>query len=209
MQKCNLLSYKNLAIFSLLLTFKYIYDMNKLNILEKDQVPEDTQKIYEKLEGKLGTVPNIYAIMANSSHALEANLTLLETIRKGEFSDKEIEVINLSVSEINGCNYCLAAHTAAGKMAGLSEDETVEIRNGEIKDKKLKALSDLAKEITEKRGYPSEETVDRFIDAGYNKAALVELIGLVSLNVFNNYLNHIAGTEVDFPEAPVLEEQEA
>ena len=91
-------------------------------------------------------------------------------------------------------------------MKGLSVDETVEIRNGEIADEKYKALSDLAKAITDKRGYPDQKLFDAFFEAGYNQAALSELIVLVSLNTITNYTNHIAQTEIDFPVAPNLEE---
>jgi alkylhydroperoxidase family enzyme len=89
-------------------------------------------------------------------------------------------------------------------MLGFSEAETLEIRQGTIDDPKLQALTALAREITETRGFPAQHIVDGFLAAGYTKGALVDVIGLVALNTFTNYLNHIADTEVDFPVAPQL-----
>ena len=144
-------------------------------------------------------IPNIYATLANSPAALKANLALGDTLKAGSLSMKEVETVALSVSQINNCAYCLAAHTAVGKMAGFTEEETIAIRTGEITDTKIKALSDLTKEITNSKGYPTEATLNAFYNAGYSKATLIEVIGLVALNTFNNYFNHIAETPVDFP----------
>ena len=180
--------------------------MRNLEALTKEQASEETGKIFDAVKAKIGMVPNLYATIGNSSKALNAVLTLGDNLGGGEFSNKEIEAVALAVSEFNNCDYCLAAHTAIGKMNGLTEEDTIAIRTGQVKDNKLNALTKLATEITEKRGVPSQETVDAFFAAGYNKAALAELIGLVALNTFNNYTNNIADTEVDFPKAPALPE---
>lgn len=110
----------------------------------------------------------------------------------------------MAVAQANNCTYCLSAHTTIGKMLGFSEIETLEIRQGTIDDPKLQALTALAREITETRGFPAQHIVDGFLEAGYTQGALVDVIGLVALNTFTNYLNHIADTEVDFPVAPQL-----
>ncbi len=178
--------------------------MKNLAILSKEEVSPETQEIYGSLESKVGMVPNIYAVTANSHHGLKAMLTFDEILKQGELSSKEVETVALAVGQTNNCQYCLSAHTAVGKMTGLTEDQTLEIRNGNIEDQKLKALSDLAKEITETRGYPGDNTISAFFEAGYNKAALVEVIGLVSLNTFTNYINHISDTDIDFPVAKEL-----
>lgn len=178
--------------------------MKKLNTLTYDDAPKEAQKIYDGLKKKLGMVPNLYATAANSPAALGAILQYGEALKKGEFNAQEVEAIALSVSQENSCQYCLAAHTAVGKMVGITDEETLNLRGGKSFDPKLNALVSLAKEIAETRGYPSDESVDQFFEVGYSKAALVELIGFVSLNIFNNYLNHIAETEVDFPQAPEL-----
>lgn len=180
--------------------------MRNLEALTKEQASEESGKIFDAVKGKIGMVPNLYATIGNSSKALNAILTFGDNLGGGEFSNKEIEAVALAVSQKNSCDYCLAAHTALGKMNGLSEEETVDIRTGEIADNKLHALTTLAANITETRGFPEQQLIDNFFSAGYSKAALVEVIGLVALNTFNNYTNNIADTEVDFPKAPALPE---
>lgn len=175
--------------------------MKNLEALSKEQVDSETQKLFDGLTAKIGRVPNIYATLANSAVALKANLTFGEIIKSGTLNGKEVETIALSAAVENDCQYCLAAHTMVGKMMGLTEEQVSCILDGSITDEKLKAVSDLTKEITATRGNPAQTTLDGFFKAGYTKASLVELIGLVALNTFNNYLNHIAGTEIDFPAA--------
>jgi AhpD family alkylhydroperoxidase len=178
--------------------------MKNLEALKREQVRTETQEVFDTLKKKVGFVPNIYATTANSHKALTGLLNLDNTLRGGAFNGKEIEAIALAVAETNNCGYCLAAHTAVGKLQGFSEDETVGIRTGEVEDKKLKALTDLSKAITETRGFPEQQLIDKFFEAGYNKAALAELIGWIAVNTITNYTNHIAGTEIDFPKAPAL-----
>ncbi len=180
--------------------------MKNLETLTKDQASTASKEIFENLEKKMGMLPNIYATIGNSAPALKATLGLAETLGAGEYSGKEIEAIALAVAQTNNCGYCLAAHTAVGKMQGFTLEDTVAIRNGEIIDAKLKALTDLTKSITETRGYPKQKLIDAFFEAGYNKAALAELIGFIALNTITNYTNHIAETVIDFPIAPELAE---
>jgi len=181
--------------------------MNNLDVLTTEQASPEAQELFAVMTKKYGKVPNLYAVAANSPTALKAVLEYGDTLVKGEFTAKEAESIALAVAQVNDCQYCLAAHTTVGKMLGLSEEETLSIRSGSSDDPKLSALVALAREIVVTRGWPAHDIVDDFITAGFNKAALVELIGLVSLNVFKNYLNHIADAPIDFPEARQLEEQ--
>ncbi|MGI9544079.1 MAG: carboxymuconolactone decarboxylase family protein [Cyclobacteriaceae bacterium] len=183
--------------------------MKNLEVLTRKQVAPQTQEVYDNLNKAVGMVPNLYATAAHSHNGLTALLGLGETLKKGNFNGKEIEAVALAVSQTNQCGYCLSAHTAVGKMQGFSDEETLDIRSGAIKDTKLKVLTDLAKEITATRGFPTVGSIDRFFEQGYSKGALVDLIGLVSLNTFTNYLNHIAGTEIDFPLAPEINREKA
>lgn len=179
--------------------------MSKLTALPREEVSSDNQLVFDDLKNAIGMVPNLYATYAHSPVALKAVLGLGSALGEGGFTKREIEAVALAISQTNDCEYCLAAHTALGKMNGFSEEETVELRTLSIEDEKLNALTKLASSITDSRGRPDQASIDAFFAVGYDKAALVELIGLVALNTYNNYLNHIAGTEVDFPAAPVLE----
>ncbi len=178
--------------------------MKNLQMVDYNEAEPEVRDTYDHLKKKFGMIPNLYATIANSAAALKAILSLGDILRKGEFSRKEIEAIFLAVSEENSCEYCLAAHTAAGKMLGFSEEDTIALRDGTIDDPQLSALTKLAKEITVNKGYPSQELIDNFFAVGYSKAALVELIGFVALMVFANYLDHITETPIDYPQAKEL-----
>lgn len=178
--------------------------MKNLETLTAEQAPETSQKIFAALKQKMGMLPNVYATIGNSGKALQATIGIGENLSGGEFSAREAEVIALAVAQANSCDYCLAAHTAVGKSLGLSEEEMVSVRSGNIENTKLKALSALANSITATRGNPGQSQIDAFFDAGYTKAALAELIVYVALNTITNYTNHIAGTTIDFPVAPEL-----
>lgn len=173
--------------------------MKNLEALTREQVGSESQKLFDGLSARIGRVPNIYATLANSDVALKANLTFGDLLKSGTFNGKEVETIALSISVENECQYCLAAHSMVGKMMGFTEEEVSSIIEGNILDVKLKILSELTKEITATRGNPKQTSIDNFYSAGFTKSSLVELIGLIALNTFNNYLNHIAGTEIDFP----------
>ena len=180
--------------------------MSHLKVLKREEVNEGTQVVFDTLKKKVGMVPNLYAATANSPKALTALLTLGENLGGGQFSGKEVEAIALAVGEANSCDYCLSAHTAIAKMNGFTEEETFALRNADSSDTKLNALTQLAREITITRGKPAATFIDSFFAAGYNEAALAELIGYVAQNTFTNYVNHIAETPIDFPLAKNLSE---
>ncbi len=173
--------------------------MSYVNAVRYEEAAPEVRELLDGIKKKLRRIPNVYAMIARSPVALKAFLEYGETLKKGELGPQELEAVALSIAQVNRCDYCLAAHTAIAKMSGLSEEDTWQLRTGTSRDVKLKAAAALAKDIVETQGRPSREKVDAFFAAGYSQAALVELIALVSLNIFTNYFNHIAETEVDFP----------
>ena len=182
--------------------------MKNLKMVDYNEAEQEVRETYDHLKKKIGMVPNLYKTTANSPIALQAILEFGNTLRRGDFNREEIEAISLAVSQENNCKYCLAAHTAVGKKLGFTEEETIHLRKAVINDTRLRALTRLAKEITVSKGYPSQELIDDFYEVEYSKAALVELIGIVSLMIFNNYLDHITEIPIDFPSAPELKEKE-
>ena len=106
--------------------------MSRLKALTREEVASTNQQIFDKLSSAMGRVPNLYATYANSPVALKANLELGETLKSGSFNAREVEGIALAIAEANGCDYCLAAHTAVGRKVGLTESEIVQIRAGDI-----------------------------------------------------------------------------
>ena len=179
--------------------------MSTFNVPTRDQVSENNQAIFDNLKGKLGFVPNLYATYAYSDTALENYLSFSGA--KTSLSAKEKEVVNLAVSQVNDCVYCLSAHTAIGKMNGFTDDQILELRAGYSSvNEKFDALAKLAKNITENRGRTDQTVIDNFLNAGYTKANLVDTIVLVGDKTISNYLHSTTQVPVDFPVAQPLEE---
>lgn len=178
--------------------------MNPFNVPSREEVSENNQAIFDNLKSKLGFVPNLYATYAHSDTALENYLNFSSA--KTSLSAKEREVVNLAVSQVNECDYCLAAHTAIGKMNGFNDDQILELRAGRASfDNKLNALAQLAQDVTENRGRASEAALNNFFEAGYTKANLVDTIVLVGDKTISNYLHSTTQIPVDFPAALPLE----
>lgn len=180
--------------------------MKVLKALSNEQADLQTKEIFNNIQQKVGRIPNLYAAIGNSSNLLSGFLQFGESLGKGVFSKKEQEAIALAVSQSNGCGYCVSAHTALAKMAGFSEEQTLELREGTSKNIKLNALTNLALEITENKGKASSKAIGRFFDAGYSEAAFAELIGLISLRILTNYIYTNGDFEIDFPKAQFIEE---
>ncbi len=163
-------------------------------------------KVKELFDGPLKLKKiNIYKTLANSPAALDALTQMGDCLAEGVLSAKEREVIALAIGENTGCEYCVAAHTVVGKMAGMSIEETIAARRGKLNDPKLNALATFVLALHEKRGWMSDEDVAAFRDAGYGDAHIGEVIAVYALNILTNYINHVNQTEIDFPEPPPLD----
>jgi len=178
--------------------------MAKFNAPGRGEVSASNQAIFDTLKNTLGMVPNLYAVMAWSETALANYLSFQNA--KTTFSNKEKQAVNLVVSQVNECLYCQSAHTLLGTMNGLTEEQTIEIRRGAASfDIRLNALVKLAKEISEEKGFVSEGTLNGFLNAGYSKGQLVELVMLVAEKSAMNYLHAITKVEIDFPLAKTIQ----
>jgi len=157
--------------------------------------------LFAAIKAKLGKVPNAYAAIGNNSPvALEALLNFDAALAKTSLGRKEIEVIKLATSEVNGCDYCLAAHTLAGKMAGLSPDAMLAARRGTPSDDaRLDALSTFVRSVVGSRGTVAQAVVDAFREAGFSDAQVVDTLFAVSSITFTNLLNRVNDTVLDFP----------
>lgn len=177
--------------------------MEKFTVPTRENVSENNQALFDNLQKVVGFVPNMYAFFAHSPSALGDYLTLQN--RKNSLNNKEKEVINLVVSQLNGCNYCKAAHTAIGKMVGFTEEQTLEIRKANISfNPKLNVLVKLAKEIVTNKGEASEETKENFFNEGYTTENLVDVVMTVGDKIITNYLFAIAKVPIDFPEPQAI-----
>ena len=180
--------------------------MNTFNVPTREDVSTNNQAIFDNLTKALGFVPNLYATYAHSNTALENYLNFANA--KTSLSAKEKEVVNLAVSQVNDCIYCLSAHTAIGKMNGFSDEQILELRAGySTVNNKLDALARLARNITENRGRTDEDVLENFFNAGYTKANLIDTISLVGDKTISNYIHSTTQVPVDFPVAQPLEVQ--
>ena len=178
--------------------------MSTINVPKREEVSTVNQAIFDNLEKTLGFVPNLFATYAHSENALGNYLSLSNA--KTSLKAKEKEAVNLAVSQVNNCSYCLAAHTAIGKMNGFTDEQILQIRTASSDwDQKIDALAKLAKAITVSKGTDVSEELEVFLEQGYSKGNLVDLILLIADKVVMNYLHNVTNVPVDFPLAPELE----
>lgn len=173
--------------------------MSRISAIEVDQAPAASQELLAAVQKKLGLAPNVFRTMAHSPAVLQAFLGFGEAMGSGSVSAQLGEQIALTVAGRNECDYCASAHTILGKGAGLAEDELAANLKGQAGDAKAQAALSFASQIVENRGVVSDEQLQAVRNAGFSDAEVVEIIAHVSINIFTNYLNHIAGTDVDFP----------
>lgn len=188
---------------------KTLSTMRTFDVPTREQVAPAAQGIFDNLQKQIGMVPNLYATIGYSANALESYLGFQGAQAKGSFNAKEREAVFLVVSQVNGCAYCQAAHTALGKMNGFSEEETIELRQGKSQDARLNAIVALAADITASHGKPAEANVENFFLQGFDNAALIDLIALVADKTLANYVHNITQVPVDFPAARPIDESVA
>lgn len=182
--------------------------MATFNVPTRDEVSENNQAIFDNLQKNLNFVPNLYATYAYSDTALGDYLALQN--RKSSLSTKEREIINLATSQVNECAYCLAAHTALGKMNGFTDDQIIELRQGKSSvSEKFDALAAFVKNILINRSKPDTAVVDRLFEVGYTNENLIDIIVVIGDKIISNFVHGTTQIPVDFPAAPELEEVQA
>jgi len=178
--------------------------MPRIQPVLKDQADAKTAVLLESVGKKLGMVPNLISTMAHSLAVANAYLGFSQSLAGGLLPARLREQIALVVGETNGCGYCVAAHTALGKGAGLSEAETCNARRTIASDPKEQVALVFARKLVVDRGMVRDDDVLQVRAAGYNDGEIAEIVAGVALNIFTNYFNHVAGTETDFPVPPEL-----
>lgn len=173
--------------------------MARLQVVQTESAPEKAKKLLEAVQAKLSMTPNMMRVMANSPAVLEAYLSFSGGLASGSLSPKLREQIALEVGEQNTCQYCVSAHTAIGKMTGLSESEIEAARGGSSTSAKTTAALTFARQIVNKKGRATQADVDAVRGAGFSDGDIAEIIANVALNIFTNYFNNTTDVEVDFP----------
>lgn len=175
--------------------------MTRLHTLAHDQADPETAELFGTIKRSLGKLPNVYATIGSNAPAVLAHvLGTGATLAKSSLSKREQEAINLAVSETTGCDYCVAAHTMTGKLAGYTAEQTRELRAGSFAaDARIDALVKFALQLVQQRGTLDAAAVDALKAAGFDDRQLVEIPLVVSAILFTNMVNRINDTTLDFP----------
>jgi uncharacterized peroxidase-related enzyme len=178
--------------------------MSRLALFDPAAAEGSNKQILDATKAQLGMVPNLFRALANAPAGLAGYSAFSGALSKGALSAKTRERIALAVAERNGCDYCLAAHSAIGKMVGLDPAAILAARHGKADDARDAAALSLARALIDARGRVSTHEFDTARQAGLDDGAIVEVIANVALNVFTNYVNSAGRVDVDFPAAEKL-----
>lgn len=178
--------------------------MSRLDPITSENAEGKTVELLGSVKRKFGMVPNMIATMAQSPAAARAYLGFGSSLASGVLPAAVREQIALTVGQKNSCDYCVAAHSALGKGAGLSEEELLAARQATSSDPKTNAILKFAALVVEQQGKVCDEALADARSQGVSEAEISETVANVALNIFTNYFNHVAETEVDFPEPAQL-----
>lgn len=183
--------------------------MTRLPAVDPDTATGETKVLLDAVHKKLGLTPNVIRTLANSPAALKAYLGIGDALATGRFSAKEREAIALTTAGANTCEYCASAHSAISKNLKIDSAE-IDLRlDGHSRDPQLDAVLVFARQVTDQRGFVSNDDIASVRDAGYDDSAIAEIVANVVANILTNYINHVAETEIDFPKVDLVTSQAA
>ena len=175
--------------------------MPRLIQLTMDESASWTKKLFRKIEENMGVVPNMFKCMGNSDVGLDAFLAFNAGINSGTLGPKSVKMIILLTSQLNDCEYCIAAHTKMAIDAGLlNEQECLNARKGIGPDDKTTKMLEFTKKVKMTNGKVSNDDLQAVRDAGYTDQDIIEMIGSICLINFANLVSNVAEPELDFPE---------
>ena len=166
-------------------------------------IPADTDikvaATLSQIKASRGRVPNSFATFANAPVALDGFLSLSKALSRGRLTGRQREILALAIAQENECQYCLSAHTAMARAAGVSQADALKARAGDGVDPFERALASFAKKIVGQRGHVANEDIENARKAGIDDGLIMEVVANVAVNTLTNYANELAGTEIDFP----------
>ncbi len=163
-----------------------------------ETAPEGSKPILADTQKSMGFVPNLIRVMAEAPVAAEAYLSLTDIFDRSSLSDTEQQTVLLSVSFVNGCDYCMAAHTTLANMKRVPAEIVEALRTGApLPDARLDALATLTRSIVETRGWPDAAATEAFFKAGFGTSEYLEVLVGVTMKTLSNYVNHAANTPLD------------
>jgi uncharacterized peroxidase-related enzyme len=178
--------------------------MSRIQPTTETNAPDATKPILAQLKQGLGMVPNLFATIGHSPGSLAGVMGWDAAVGKGTLSKREIELLNLHISELNGCGYCVRAHNALGKMSGLNDNDIQSARDGVGANEREHALLAFARRVVRTGGARAGTEVARLREAGVKDAAIIDVLAIVALKTFTNAVAVVAQTDIDFPKAARL-----
>ena len=177
--------------------------MSRIQPIQPAEATGKAKQLLDGVQAKIGMTPNLMKTLAQAPAALEAYLNFNGALGGGVLDAKFREQIAIAVAQANSCEYCLSAHTTIGKMTGLKPEELAASRHAQAVDPKQDAGLKFAQALVIHRGLVSDAALQGVRSAGFSEAEITEIVAHVALNIFTNYFNHVAQTEVDFPKVAV------
>ena len=172
--------------------------MSEFTIHTLDNAPQASRQLLQNAEKQLGFIPNLYAVLAESPVALEANQVLTALFDKTAFTITERQLVLLSISRVRNCCYCLAAHGSVAKMQKIPKEIIHAVYfNQPLNDEKLEALRTFTRAVLKADGWVEQNALQAFYQAGYQKQHVLEVVLGISLKTLSNYVNHINDTPID------------
>lgn len=173
--------------------------MSRINVVTSETASAEQKALLDAIQAQLGMVPNFLKVFANSPAALKAFLGLHGVANEGSLDPQTRERIALALAQQNSCEYCLSAHTAIGRKAGLNGAEMDANRAGSSQDAKAAVAVRFARSLVEHKGEVTTAEILEVRNAGYSDAEIVEIITHVGMNILTNILGKASRIEIDFP----------
>lgn len=173
--------------------------MSRITTITTETANAEQKALLDAIQAQLGMVPNFLKVFANSPAALRAFLGLHGIANEGSLDPQTRERIALALAQQNFCEYCLSAHTAIGKKAGLTGDEILSNRAGSSQDAKAAVAVKLARSIAEHTGEVTTAELIEAREAGYTDADIVEIVTHVGMNILTNMIGKASHLDIDFP----------
>lgn len=170
--------------------------MAKFTFHTIETASDEATPILNQIQKSYGFIPNLFAYMAEAPTTLEAYLTLNKLVEKTSLTGSQQQVALLSASIQNNCSFCIVAHRAMGKKSGANQQTLGALDAGEkIENAEDAVLSAFTRTVVENRGQPSDEAIEKFLDAGFTKQQIFEVILIVTIKTLSNYSNHLTHPE--------------
>jgi uncharacterized peroxidase-related enzyme len=181
-------------------------NQNRIRPVDPQHVTGKTRRLLDQVRAKIGLVPNVFRVLAHAPVALEGYVNFSAALAGGTLNDRIREQIALAVAESNLCGYCRSAHAFLGQKAGLTPDEIANAIRASADNPQTNAILKLARAIVVQRGEVSDSDLQQARIAGLTDGEVVETVANVALNIFTNYINHVARTAVDFPQVTLVDQ---